>query len=177
MSTRQERNQRTGKLRQQIVADILAYIYKQEPETSVYTITNTHSLLDPKVGGGTQGDKFYIYREGYTIVNRPGKKRGPDILVYKDGKRKSAWEITNYAKGSYMLYPRLYRYIKNLSKFDCDKILLVSYPDNFRHMHPDKTDEYNIEWTEKFLAKKRIFVVYMGHQDIPIEEEIEGWKE
>ena len=175
--SRLEHNQAIGLYRQEIVANILDYIHRKEHAVSVYTIYNKYSLANKSKGGGSRGDRFYVYREGYTIVVRPLKK-APDILVYKDGKLKSAWEITNYAKTSFMKWKRLYRYIKNLSKFECDKLLVVSYPENFRKVHKGKTEEYNIENTEKLLAKKGIFIVYLGwYDELPKEGNVKGWTE
>lgn len=165
-----------GLHRQKIVADIISSIHKNNPEINVYTIYNKYSLLDPKRGGGAHGDRFYIPREGYAIVVRPQRK-APDILVYKDAVLKSAWEITNYSKDSYMMYHKLYRYIESLKQFDCPRILVVSYPENFRKIRPDKTPEYNIEWVEKELAKNHIFLIYMESQDLLPEIPIIGWKE
>jgi hypothetical protein len=136
----------------------------------VFKFVHQHNL----VGRGKRFS-FYVLREGYTIISKESRK-GPDILVYKNGKLMSVWEVTNYAKGSYMKHSRLYRYIKNLTSFDCVRVLVVSYRDNFRKVHPDKTAEYNIEWTEKKLAKHKIFLIYMEYKDRLPEEEIpDGW--
>jgi hypothetical protein len=137
----------------------------------VFKFVHQHNLL-----GKGKHFSFYVLREGYTIISKEGRK-GPDILVYKNGKLMSVWEITNYAQSSYMGFSRLYRYIKNLTNFDCKRVLVVSYRENFRRVHPDKTEEYNIEWTEKTLAKNKIFPVYMGYKDILPEKEISGWIE
>lgn len=167
---RLERNQAIGLHRQNIVADILDYIHRKKRGTSVYTIHTNYSVVRSV---GSREHITWIYREGDTIVVRP-KKSSPDILIYRDGKLKSAWEITNYDKTSFMKWDRLYRYIKNLSKFDCDKILVVSYPENFRKVHSGKTEAYNIENTENLLAKKGIFVVYLGWYDKLPEQNNQG---
>jgi hypothetical protein len=171
---RTEQYRAEGDLRETIAADILRTIYKDNPALSVYTLYNKYSLLDPSRGGHSRGDRFYVYKDGITLIHRP-KRKGLDIIVYKDGKKWSAWEITNYSKNSYMKWERLYRYIKNLTSVDCHRFLVVSYPDNFRKIHPNKTPEYNIEWTEKKLAKNHIFLIYYElKHTLP---EIIGWKD
>lgn len=180
---RLETNLEVGDLRLNEVADILSTIYKKDYGVSVYTIYNKCSIRKPhrKMLFGT-----YVYREGITVVVRPLRK-APDIKVFKEGNLWSCWEVTNYGKimngknkGKlcYMKWDRLYRYIKNLTKFDCHRFLIVSHPDNFRLVHPDKTAEYNIEWTEKKLAKEKIFLIYWEFQHkLPEQEEKEviGW--
>jgi hypothetical protein len=176
---RLERNHEEGALRVARIVETLKKVYRKDPSVSnvsvpVYTIKHKKNLL---LNNG-KGFSSWILPEGYTIISIE-KRRGPDILVFKNCKLRSVWEVTNYCKTSFMRYSRLYRYVKNLTRFkDCDRVLVVSYPDNFRKMHPDKAEAYNIEWTEKFLAKKEIFLIYMGDKDALPEEEkevISGW--
>lgn len=176
---RLERNHKEGALRVDRIVETLKEVYRKDPSVSkvsvpVYTIKHKKNLL---LNNG-KGYSFWILPEGYTIVSIE-KRKGPDILVFKDCKLRSVWEVTNYSKTSYMRWKRLYRYVKNLTRFkDCERMLIVSYPENFRKMHPHKTEEYNIEWTEKFLARKKIFLIYMGYKDVLPEEEEEaimGW--
>lgn len=172
-----------GWLREKIVANILEKMYLDNPAIPVYVLYNKYSLRDPKKGGGPRGDRFYVYREGITIVVRP-KHKPLDIIIYKNGKRWAVWELTNYGKNKYMKPNRFQHYLKNLKNFECpNKFLVVNYPENLRKAIRYTTkdipslEKWNTKLAEIKLAKNNIFLIYWEEQDLPLEEPIEGWIE
>ncbi|MEJ5327538.1 MAG: hypothetical protein WHU54_04730 [Candidatus Bathyarchaeia archaeon] len=184
-----------GHLREREVADILVTIYKNNPETFVYVLLNRYSLTGlnsefkrlfsgksfdnllsysgPFSDGKPRGDRFYVYRKGITIVVRP-KNKALDVLVYKDGQRWSAWEITNYNKNSYIRWNKFRQYIKNLTRLQCHRFLVISYFENLRKAVDErKSKEWNIEEAQKILAKNKIFLIVWEQQHkLP---EVKGW--
>lgn len=105
------------------------------------------------------GDRFYVYKDGITILVRP-KRKPLDILVFKNGKLWSAWEITNYRKTSYIRWNKFQHYIKNLTNLHCHRFFVISYFDNLRKVIDERrSEEWNIEEAQKVLAKNRIFLI------------------
>jgi hypothetical protein len=184
-----------GHIREREVADILATIYKNNPETFVYVLLDRYSLtglnskfkrllasksLDallfykgPFSDGKPMGDRFYVYRKGITILVRP-KNKALDVLVYKDGQRWSAWEITNYNKDSYIRWNKFRQYIKNLTRLQCYRFLVISYFENLRKAVDErKSEEWNIEEAQRILAKNKIFLIVWEQQHkLP---KVNGW--
>lgn len=167
---------RIGRARQDLVADILRKVYESKGY-EVHVFENRTSLLDPKKKMPS-GDRFYVYREGVTIVVRPYRKP-LDILVYKNGKRFSAWEITNYEVENFMPYSKFWKYVDNLTIYTDSphKFLVVTSPSNFRKLLSDRTEEHNIRYAEENSATNHIFLIYWEQKTEPIEEIVSGWIE
>lgn len=165
---------RIGKARQDLVADVLRKVYESNGH-EVHVFQNRTSLLDQRKKM-PHGDTFYVYREGVTIVVRPYRKP-LDILVYKDGKRFSAWEITNYEVKHFMSYSKFWKYVDNLTIYtdSPNKFLVVTSQLNFRKLFSDKTEEHNIAYAEENSAINHIFLIYWEQKTEPAEEVISGW--
>ena len=125
--------------------------------------------------------EMYPYEQGYSVY-RNATPKAPDFVIVtrNDGFIILVAECTNYDKDSYFSYPRLYRYIKTLSSYNgnLERVLVVSYPDNFRMIGKYKswtykgikhnsvyTDSQCIEYAQKFLERHRITVWYRYCKD------------
>jgi len=166
---------RIGKVRQDLVVDMLRKIYESKGY-EVHVLQNRTSLLDPRKKMPS-GDRFYVYRDGITIVVRPYRKP-LDILVYKNGKRFSAWEITNYKVNNYMSYSKFWKYVDNLTLYtdSPNKFLVVTSPMNFRKLFEDRTEKQNIRYAEENSAINHIFLIYWEQKTEP-EEVMRVWIE
>jgi hypothetical protein len=173
MSSQWERD-KLSESRHDAIVELLKSVYEKKGYI-VHVVTPKYSLLD-RIKKRPTGDRFYVYREGVTIVNRKYKKAPLDIMVYKNGQLHSVWELCNYAKDTFMLMYKFRRYIDNLTLRDCNRFLVVTSPSNFRMLDYNKSPEENIEWAEKELAKNKIFLIYWEYQH-PIKEQLEGWIE
>lgn len=166
-SERLKKNLRLQAGRENTIRDILSSIYR-EYHISVYTVTKDYTM--EKISG----------IEGLKLILRP-RRKGPDFLVMYGHEVLSAWEVANLSKTSYLKWNKVYNYINNLERYNCARFLVLSYPSNLRKVHPDKSEEFNIENTEKLLARHHIFLIYMEYQDpeaLPENEEIlAGWIE
>lgn len=166
-SERLNKNLRLQAGREKTIKEILTSIHKED-HVSVYTITKDNTL------------NIVSNIEGLKLIVRP-RRKGPDFLIMNNRKVLSAWEVANLSKTSFLKWNKVYNYIRNLERYNCAKFLVLSYPSNLRKVHPDKTEEYNIENTERLLARHHIFLMYMEYQDpeaFPDNEEIiAGWIE
>lgn len=162
-----------GIIRQREVVKILKSIY-QEKGFKVWAYEQKHSGIIDRIKKRPKGDVVWHTTQGITIINRIENKP-LDIVVYKNGQLWSVWEITNYSQDSYFQIPKFRTYIDNLTKYSrpCYRFLVVSFPNNFRRLFPEKDKEYNIKWAEKELAKNEIFLIYWELQHkVP---ELKAW--
>jgi hypothetical protein len=141
-------------------------------------------LMDDKCGLVSRFDKkltedrWYVYKEGITIIVRPTRKPY-DILVYVQGKRWAVLEITNYRERTFMPRIKLNRYVANLVNSGFPrKYLVVNFPSNFREtFNKNKTAELNIQKAQNEITKNGIVLVYWHKftDFLEIEEPIKGW--
>jgi hypothetical protein len=109
----------------------------------------------------------------FSVFNNQGSHAGPDILVKFEGRDYLCFEITNYKQSSSMTNKRFLRYIANLSKYNCDRQLVLSFPENLRYANysynknliQPKSELERIKLAENLLKKHHIHVFYVGHQD------------
>jgi len=154
--------EKVGLERHNVIVDMMNRHW-QHLGYEVHVIKMKHSLLD-KFRGQPTGDRFYIYKDGVSIVVRPFR-RPIDIMVYRNGQLLELWEITNYKRETYMTMKDFLKYIDNLSLKEAPyKYLVVSYPENFRHLDPYKTEKENISFAETKLKEKSIDAIYWGKQ-------------
>jgi hypothetical protein len=160
-SERLKKNLRLQAGREKAIMDILTSIYK-EYHVSVYTITRNNTL------------EIISNIEGLKLIRRP-RRKGPDFVIMDGHRILRAWEVANLRQTSYLKWNKVYNYIRNLERYNCARFLVLSYPSNLRKVHPEKSEEFNIENTEKLLARHHIFLIYMEYQDpeaVPDEEEV-----
>lgn len=151
-SERLKKNLRLQAGRENTIRDILSLIHRED-RVSVYAVTKDNTM------------EMISNIEGLKLILRP-RRKGPDFLVMDGHKTLSAWEVANLSKTSYLKWNKVYNYINNLERYNCARFLVLSYPSNLRKVHPDKSEEFNIENTEKLLAKHHIFLIYMEYQDL-----------
>ena len=147
------------------------------PEDEVTVIYNKYTLLD-KPHGKPKGDRYYVPREGTAIIVR-SKNKPFDIMVYRQGRKWSVWEVTNYRRTTFMPIIKLRNYIQNLvrSRFP-RKYLVVDFPENLREaIDRSKSAEWNIKQAEKEITESGITLVYWHkYNALPeLEKEIEAW--
>lgn len=149
------------------------------PEDEVYVIYNKYTLLD-KPHGKPRGDRYYVPREGTAIIVR-SKNKPFDIMVYRQGRKWSVWEITNYRRTTFMPIIKLRNYIHNLVNSGFPrKYLVVDFPENLREaIDRSKSSEWNIKEAENEIIKNGITLVYWHkYNALPELEkqiELEGW--
>lgn len=164
--------------RQNLVVNMWKKIYEEEGY-QVHVSVLKYSLLD-KLKKRPKGDKFYVCKEGITIINRQVRKP-IDIMIYKNGQLWSVFEVTNLSKKSWFPLYKFKKYVENLTDVTSligsnpHKFFIVSYPENFRNLFIEKSKEYNIKWAEKYLAKNKIFLIYWEMQHML--PELRGWIE
>jgi len=116
---------------------------------------------------------FFKNDPDFNVFNNQGSHAGPDILVKLKGKDFMCIEVTNYKLSSNMPNSRLLRYISNLKRYDCYRVLVVSFPENFRYtnypykrnLKQPRSEQDRIKLTENLLKKHHIDIFYVGFQD------------
>lgn len=127
-------------------------------------------------------EDYYPSKYGYEII-RFKTPKSPDFwIVSHDGLTVAVIECTNYGINSYMSPSRLYRYIKSLTRFkgNVERVLVVSYPENFSKTFISRTsrkngrlyyrkvlytDNQSIERAENLLKDHGIRIDYRHCQD------------
>ena len=100
-------------------------------------------------------------------------KNEPDIIIWKKGHIPyMVVELKNYDVKGYMIEPTFKRIIKNLMKYECYRLLVVSSNNNLivrkRHKYKDKTYHYtysDISHTRELLSKYNINIMVLDRQD------------
>jgi len=116
---------------------------------------------------------WYSSYPEYVVYNNSRNHAGPDFLITKSGKPFAVIEVTNYQQSSNMTNHRLLRYIANMTRYKCYRLLVLSYPENLRYANysyrknliQPKSDSERIRVAERLLAKHGINVSYFEYQD------------
>jgi hypothetical protein len=104
----------------------------------------------------------------FNVYNNTGSHAGPDILVTKNGKPWTVTEVTNYKRTTNMTNKRFLRYIANLSRFKCYRLLVLSFPDNLQYANysyhknliQPKSQKDRIQLAENCLKQHHIDFIY-----------------
>jgi hypothetical protein len=94
----------------------------------------------------------FPYQDGYHIWMNRVEGKGIDIKVWKNGQLVVVMELTNYGRNSVINDKTVKRYLDSFAKYECKKILVVSYNQNISAKN------------EKQLIMQGIDLTVVGHQ-------------